>query len=187
MGSATDQQTKEEATRSVIYLVYVTIDTETTGLNPLKDELVAIGIRVDGKSKLFCRDDNIGEAEILGNFWGWLSSIPHPILVGYNFDFDWQFLKLRSLKYGLIVRHFDKYNERIDLRLILNPDRYTKGTKLGDYCEFLGIHDGDELSGSDVPTLWEQHDYDSIKKHLIFDIEKTEALLIRLRDCGLIL
>lgn len=160
------------------------VDIETTGLDPLKDEIVCIGIYHKGPRIL--SSVNTDEKTMLAAFWAAVNTIQPQALVGFNLDFDWTFLKLRSLKHGVKIRHFEKYKERTDLRLVLNPNTYQKGTKLSDYCAFLGIADGDEIDGSKVPELWKAGEYEKVHKHLEYDLVKTAELYRRMKEGGLL-
>jgi hypothetical protein len=169
------------------------LDTETTGLNPMDARLVAIGIGIihdDGViEKVILMDDD--EKQMLDEFWSWINGVDK--IVGFNTDFDWQFLKLRSLYHRLKIKHFKKYDGRVDLRLILNSNRYQKGTKLTDYCKFfkLDIED-DDFKGESVPELWSRYEEGDmsaraeIRKHLDYDIDRTFVIYKILVECGLI-
>lgn len=164
-------------------MTYLVVDVETTGLNPLEHRIVAIGVSGEWGN----RDILMGpEHETLKAFWKIVRKTDRPILVGFNFDFDWQFLKLRSLKHRLPIVHCEKYVERKDLRLILDSDRYKKGTTLDAYCEFLAIHDGDCISGADIPKLFEEGKLDEIRAHLDYDLVKTTELLKVMLECGVL-
>jgi uncharacterized protein YprB with RNaseH-like and TPR domain len=171
------------------------IDTETTGLNPMENRLVAIGIgRIhdDGViEKVIFMDDD--EKQMLDEFWSWINGVDK--IVGFNTDFDWQFLKLRSLYHRIKVKHFKKYSGRIDLREILNGSngRYQKGTRLVDYCRFFDIDVAeDDFKGASVPELWSRYEEGDesaraeIRKHLDYDIDRTLELYKILVECGLI-
>lgn len=166
------------------------IDTETTGLDPLKDEILCIGMHDGENVQIFstygAASGKIDEKLMLKRFWTYIESIQPKNLVGFNFDFDWTFLKLRSLKHGIKIRHFEKYTERTDLRLVLNSNAYQKGTKLSDYCAFLGIEDGDCIEGAQVPELWKAGEYEKVTKHLEHDVRKTAELYRRMIDGGLL-
>ena len=165
------------------------IDVETTGLDPLNSRLVAIGIGHKDEIKIITNDD---EEQMLNEFWGFVNVNAIDKIVGFNVGFDWLFLKLRSLKYGLKIKHFANYTGRIDLRTILNGNKYAKG-KLTDYCKFFELDvPEDDLKGDAVPTLWEQYTMgdnnalEEIKKHLGYDIERTLKLYELIKNCGLI-
>uniref|UniRef100_A9A7W1 YprB ribonuclease H-like domain-containing protein n=1 Tax=Methanococcus maripaludis (strain C6 / ATCC BAA-1332) TaxID=444158 RepID=A9A7W1_METM6 len=108
----------------------IVLDTETTGLNPLTDRIITIGLWHVNKFVKFVSND---EKEMLENFWKFISEHEISKLIGFNINFDWTFLKLRSMKYGIKIRYFKKYEERVDLRRILNSEPRAKGT-LTDYC-----------------------------------------------------
>ncbi|VVB77443.1 putative 3'-5' exonuclease related to the exonuclease domain of PolB [uncultured archaeon] len=159
--------------RPGINMVDIIVDIETTGVDPLKDQVVAIGMIGEwGGMRIF---QGTNEKQILQEFWKELRKGHEQVtIVGFNIDdFDWQFLKLRSLKHRVEIQHFQKYVQRKDIRLILDANRLKKGTRLSDYCAFLGIPDGDELVGSMIPQLFAEGKYEEIKKHLEFDLDKT--------------
>lgn len=111
------------------------IDIETTGLNPMEHRIVAIGVKL-GDRDIILMDES--EYYLLVNFWDTVEKEGIEKIIGFNIDFDWQFLKLRSLYHRLKIKHFRKYQGRVDLRQILNGSggQYRKGTKLVDYCRF---------------------------------------------------
>jgi len=160
---------------------YFVVDVETTGLNPMENRIVAIGI-TDGKENTIIMYED--EKQTLSEFWDYLNEKKADVLVGFNFDFDWQFLKLRSLKHRIKIKHFQKYKERYDLRQILNPDKYKKGTKLSDYLHFLDIPNGDKYDGSMIPEFWENKEYEKISEHLLKDIVSEYELFKIMKECG---
>ncbi|AAB98356.1 hypothetical protein MJ_0365 [Methanocaldococcus jannaschii DSM 2661] len=169
------------------------IDIETTGLNPMEHRIVAIGVKL-GDRDIILMDES--EYYLLVNFWDTVEKEGIEKIIGFNIDFDWQFLKLRSLYHRLKIKHFRKYQGRVDLRQILNGSggQYRKGTKLVDYCRFLGIDvPEDDANGSEIPELWEKFEEEGdeeakrkICEHLKRDLERTWELYKILVDCGLI-
>lgn len=185
------------------------VDIETTGLSPMpvpatvrkpaeeETEIIMIGVLEtstapkDLEHELDSgvltnhgkKEDN--EALLLQDFWN-IVSVAKKIILFNGDAFDWQFLKLRSLKHGIKMKHFRKYEERIDLRLILNPDRYKKGTTLDDYCAFLGIENKDKIASGDIPELWRKGKREECIEHLKHDLKKTLQLYNILRNCGLL-
>ena len=173
------------------------IDTETTGLNPMENRLVAIGVGFldsnGAMGKVILTNDS--EETLLKEFWELIKNESVDKIVGFNIDFDWQFLKLRSLYHRIKVNHFKKYSGRIDLREILNGSngRYKKGTGLKDYCRFFGFDiDEDDKDGSEVPELWSRYlegdngALNEITYHLEKDLDRTFVMYKILIECGLI-
>jgi len=169
--------------------MWAVIDLETTGLNPFTDQIVAIGTWFENFSGPFVMtaENEEAEGDMLEHFWHSMKNV--DLLVGFNIDFDWQFLKLRSLKHGIKIKYFSRARDaryrRIDIRRILNPDRYAKG-RLKDYAIFLGIEFEDETNGYDVPELFAQGNFDEIAKHCSSDVELTYKIWKRLLECGLV-
>jgi uncharacterized protein YprB with RNaseH-like and TPR domain len=173
------------------------IDIETTGLNPMQDRIVAIGVGVLNEDLAMGKIiiTNMDEKKLLEEFWGVVDSESIDKIIGFNVDFDWQFLKLRSLYHRVKLKHFRKYSGRVDLREILNGSngRYKKGTGLKDYIKFFGFDiDEDDKDGSEVPELWSRYlDGDKevlheITYHLEKDLDRTYVIYKILVDCGLI-
>ena len=159
------------------------VDLETTGLNPLENEIVAIGTLPGAPIAITGKENS--EKELLEKFWTAVELGKLDTLVGFNIDFDWTFLKLRSLKYGLKIRYFRKYEGRKDVRLLLNSDRYRKGTTLHDYANFFSLPIDDGIDGSKIPELVEKGEWDTIEKHLISDVRLTQQLWELLKTCGM--
>ena len=166
------------------------IDCETTGLNPLEDRLIFIGVHIlemDTKVIIDCVES---EKEGLIKFWDLVEGYNITKLIGFNIDFDWTFIKLKSLRYRIRMKHFRKYEGRVDLRLILNSNRFAKGG-LDDYAKFLGLNIND-IKGSEVPKLYERYlegdktALDTIKRHLKRDLERTKYIFDALVECGLL-
>ena len=171
------------------------IDTETTGLNPMENRLVAIGVGFldsnGAMGKVILTNDS--EETLLKEFWELIKNESVDKIVGFNIDFDWQFLKLRSLYHRIKVNHFKKYDGRVDLRLILNSNKYQKGTNLTDYCRFFGLDiEDDDFKGESVPELWSRYAegnedaLNEITYHLEKDLDRTFVMYKILIECGLI-
>jgi len=157
------------------------VDVETTGLHPLDCRITAIGVSfLDGSPIRIFTDKN--EESLLKEFWKIMAGHNVERLIGFNLEFDWSFIKLRSMKYGIKVPHFRKYEGRLDLQALLNS--YSKKGKLTEYCDFFGIeHSHDDLKGSEMPKLWTDfeigNDYQSLEKiivHLTEDVKRTAKL-----------
>jgi len=162
---------------------YAIVDVETTGLNAMFDRIIAIGVKGEDFEKVIV---NESEKEMLEQFWNFLEEKKVDILVGFNFEFDWQFLKLRSLKHRVKIIHYKKQEQRKDIRIILNSDKYAKGTRLHDYLRFFGIENGDKYDGSLVPYFYKTGQIEKIKEHLLKDIRSEFQLYKLLVECGVV-
>jgi DNA polymerase III epsilon subunit-like protein len=168
----------------------IIIDIETSGLDPIESRILAIGIVTlsDGeKVEIFMDQD---EKKILSDFWEFIRKqrTENTRLIGYNIDgFDWNFLKIRSLKHNLKVNYFDRFKERVDLMRILSPVNQA-WKRLDDWCDFLDIEKKSLLTGADMTSLDLNNSEHKtmVIEHLKDDLEKTKKLFYRMLDCGLI-
>ncbi len=169
----------------------VILDIETTGLEPLRDKIIVIGVMDVESGEIEIIDCSDNEEMGLRAFWGCVESRNIDKLYGFNIDFDWTFIKLRSLKYRIKMKYFKRYENRIDLRQILNSNRFAKGT-LKDYAEFLGLYINDDCCGHTVPELYELYKLgnekalEDIIRHLKRDLERTKYIYDILVECGLL-
>jgi uncharacterized protein YprB with RNaseH-like and TPR domain len=172
-------------------MVKVILDVETEGLEPLKHRIIAIGILYIDSGEIQIIDCSDNEEMGLRAFWGCVKSEDITKIYGFNIDFDWTFIKLRSLKYRIKMRHFKRYEDRVDLRQILNSNRFAKGT-LRDYAEFLGLHINDDCHGHTVPELYKlyldghEKALEDIIRHLKRDLERTKYIYDILVESGLL-
>lgn len=165
-------------------------DTETTTLEPLEGELVAIGVMLNnGNCKIFSQDNSTKEQEMLEQFWDFVrANIVHEFVGFNNRSFDSRWLLVRSFAKGVKVEKKFFYKQ-LDLRLLLNlDDKYAKGS-LVDFAKLLDTAN-DKLGGSDggkVAYLFKEGRYGEINSYLIQDLKLTRTIYDRLDFCGLIL
>ncbi len=170
----------------ILSLTAIILDIETTGLNPLEDEIVAVGMRTPDALKVHTAEDNL-ERALIDRVLVELSRWPNPVLVGYNITgFDLPFLTARGLKHSLPV-HVLRDCYRIDLmhvvqRYLLTGKRYCK---LSDITAFLDIRVEDDVTGADVPELVRQGRWEEVRTHCRKDVETTYHLFRRLQELAL--
>ncbi|MEK6922265.1 MAG: 3'-5' exonuclease [Nanoarchaeota archaeon] len=161
---------------------YLSLDEERQKelINPIDSKIIALGIRHDGKNKIFLGDN---EKEILEKFWSELDAIKkqHPTIsiAGFSItNFDLPFITARSFIHGITISPFT-IKQTIDLREKINAYRYgpTRG-KLKDYASILGLKVLD-IEGKDIPHLHKNKNQDEIKEYLLNDLELTDALYKR--------
>lgn len=156
---------------------YIIFDIETTGLTPLNDRVVSIGIKTKEDERILMNED---EKELIQEFWDYIRNHKKKYgafcLVGYNsVSFDLHFIKIRSLHHSIPIYPIKKYDEHIDLYWILTPYKSRRG-KLDDFCNLFGIPAEFESKGNAVPKAWEEKNYDLIIKHNEDDIRRTYKL-----------
>ncbi|MBO8179854.1 MAG: ribonuclease H-like domain-containing protein [Archaeoglobus sp.] len=170
----------------ILSLTAIILDIETTGLNPLEDEIVAVGMRTPSALEVHTAEDNT-ERALVEHILLELSRWPNPVLVGYNITgFDLPFLTARGLKHSLPV-HVLRDCYRIDLmhivqRYLLTNRRYCK---LSEIASFLDIRVEDDVTGADVPELVRQGRWDEVEDHCRKDVETTYRLFRRLQELAL--
>jgi len=166
-----------------VELTPLVIDIETTGLDPMVDEIVAIGIKHPEDEFVYMRDDEIGEESLVAFAISMVDDLNPDVIVGYNIKrFDRPFIYSKLAKYRIHGNTIYKaiYVDLMEIvcRYISRERRYVK---LSEICEYLGIEKTDEVTGKDVPSLWKLGKYDEIEKHCYDDIRVTYELLKRLK------
>ncbi len=177
----------------LLRLTPVFLDIETTGLSPLEHEIVmiAVGTLKDldylGLEVRYFSRDRMDEDDLIINAIHELLSSESNCLVGYNIiNFDLPFLSARALKHelgsDLIARIRQLY--RVDLMYVVTRYLLTsnRNIKLKDIAEFLDIPYDTELSGSDIPRLYQERNFQAIMHHCRKDIETLHYLFFTLKD-----
>ena len=168
-------------------LTPVVLDIETTGLDSLQHEIVAIGIKFGRKEhyEVIIVQETIDEEGLISAFLMAIREFQEKgVLVGYNISrFDIPFIHARASKYGFgtsILRQF----MRIDLMHVVQRYILTnrRSISLADICDYYGIERDSEFSGALVPEFWQRKEYDKIYAHLQRDLRSEWALFERLQD-----
>jgi len=168
----------------------VVIDIETTGLKGLEDKLIAIGYKVlDLETNSVLKETEVltsegrEERDVVAEFLHHLEKIKDPLLVGYNIrGFDLPFIIVRGIKYNLDINNLLNA-PNIDLMQLVSRHCLINGgrTKLHIIAEYLGLENGDETNGSQMPEFYRQGNFKAIEKHCRYDIELTSALYLKLK------
>jgi len=164
----------------------VILDIETTGLDPFTDRIVAIGVKRGGDVRIFTDEE---ESKILRDFYDYILDEKDPlrtqVLVGYNIqNFDIPFITARTLKWGYLVEAgLLRRIYRADLMAIVTRYLNTKNRNLSlrAVAEFFDIEINDDISGADVPRLWEERNFGPIIQHCLSDLSVTGQVFERLR------
>jgi DNA polymerase III epsilon subunit-like protein len=172
----------------------IIFDCETTGLaafQKLCDEprqivshrILSIGVCnvLNGQIKVFCGED---ESQILKDFFSFLDQEQETELVGFNCDFDLNFIKVRSFVNNIKMSDGFIKLKIIDLRNVLNNSQYAVGS-LGDYANALGITKKTE-NGKQMPIFYQNKQWDKIEDHCYEDISISLAVYKRCLEVGLI-
>jgi len=163
--------------------VNIVFDIETTGLDPFKDRVVAIGVKTDTDE---CVITEKSEQVMLEKFWRKLEQQSYFRLVGFNSTtFDIPFLNIRSLLYG--VKVVDVRGKHIDLRFVLSYGQHFKNGKLEDYAKLLGIkpkYNG--FTGAHIPILWEHGKIDELVEYVLQDARMTYSIFNKAKRVNLL-
>lgn len=162
----------------------ICFDIETTGLDPIRDRITAIGVRNEhGEDALIDKD----EKRMLEAFWKMVGrKYPYLRLIGFNcLSFDMPFIIIRSFKHN--VKVLDIRGKVVDLRFVLSHgNRYQKG-KLEEYAEIIGLdtkYNG--YDGSDAIKLWESGQLEELKRYVLSDVQITYGIYERIKGVGLL-
>ena len=139
-----------------------------------------------GTVALLCKDE-ANEIAALRLFWG---AAKHRTIVGFNVKgFDLKFMIARSRYLGVPYPMLDlgKYSRSgvTDLfsELTFGDGTYDQGAMrrtLHAFCRRFGIAITDTVNGADIPKLVESGEWETVKAHVISDVELEVALAMRL-------
>ncbi|WP_290597072.1 MULTISPECIES: ribonuclease H-like domain-containing protein [unclassified Archaeoglobus] len=180
---------------AILRLNPVFLDIETTGLDPIPTEkkteceIVAIGVGYIEDDKLrveVLSRDEYSEDDMIVKAIYKLTENDSNCIIGYNISFDIPFISARYLKHeynsSLVTRLRQLY--RVDLMYVvtryLQPNN--KHVKLKEIAEYLGLPYDSEISGRDIPKLYEESKFAEIRAHCQRDIETIFHLFLRLKD-----
>lgn len=159
-------------------------DIETTGLDPLKDTLVAVGFKTPGgPTEIIVQGPENDEGDVAQAAWELinkgLNGAPPAgkLLTGFNVgQFDLRWLYLKGWKYcpALVPKRTLPF---VDLRDVLGQQpNYTGRGSLLDYCAFFGIKAKTEGNGLQVAEWFKAGQTEKIAAYLNEDLEATAAL-----------
>jgi len=182
--------------------VRASLDCETTGLNPVENHVVAIGVlKTDAqgqqKGKVFTVKDRVTDPEtgfdkpsiseqlrIITEFADFLSNpARNANLYGYNSDcYDFPFLASKSMMkddYGDLVDTIRELWQNHGVDLMKKHGMKTNGypMSLDDLLQKNGFTHEGEISGKDIPEYYQDGKVDEIKEYLKEDVRKTDKLV----------
>ena len=155
-------------------------DLETTGLNPMKDRITAIGCKVfDGQDGFICSEED--EKILLEAFENWFKteSDNDTIVIGHNINkFDMLFLYVRFLKNGM-----DSPDWITDLKTIDTMEICKKWISLESIAKLLNLP-AKNGTGFEAINLWNVRNITKLLNYLKQDLVVTEAVYRKLVELG---
>ena len=173
------------------------VDVETNSLSPVVKSRDDLGNTIREHKRLLCISTlNIDTNEIrsfygederqfLLDFFEYLhTNIYLEEIIGFNFDFDINFIRVRSFYHDIKMSdNFINCNS-CDLRKVIFSEEYEVGILRfwGEVCGIIANSD----DGSKMLELYEKKDWESIKKHSEEDVRITKAVYDRCKRVGLL-
>lgn len=156
-------------------------DTETTGLDPVHNEVTSIAFKRGSWETVITRKKTEKESEFLKKILkAWPSS---GNLTGWNINFDRTFLTARLAANGLqpprslllpmqdLMLHYH--------RLVVTPREgpAAKYRRLHEALEEQGLANRDPHDGSMMPEYWRQGRVIAIRNHNLWDVRNEHAIM----------
>ena len=169
-----------------------TLHRDRYAFHPLFSRVICVGLKRLGEEAQICLGED--ERALLAWLWAELArTLPTPEapLVTYNgYGFDLPFLGVRSALWGLpptVGLNLNPWrmegSNHLDLMRFLCGGQAFCWVPLGVACAQLGIEVPEEaftVRGEDMACLYEQGEWEAIRRHNELDLELTEALYFRL-------
>jgi predicted PolB exonuclease-like 3'-5' exonuclease len=160
---------------------------DKAALYPWTARVIAIGYQWAGSQVvevLTCRTETT-EACMLDDFWRVVRDAGNVVpLIGYNHRaFDLPVLMARSALLGVPypTLNVDRYRSpHPDLMQLLTWNGAIQARSLKWFAKRFGLNTDDAFSGAEIATLWEDQNWDAIKKHVESDVTLTRQLAERL-------
>ncbi|MBU0953342.1 MAG: hypothetical protein KKA90_02900 [Nanoarchaeota archaeon] len=154
------------------------VKIETTTLEPFEKDarIVSIGIKdtQTGDVIILAEQD---ERFLLEQFWKQVTDR----VIGFNFDFDYRWLIVRSLKHQVPVQQLVV----TDLRTVLGLGKKFAPGKLEEFAELIG-EGREKFHSREIPILWKLGKLEEIKSFNQADLELIEKLYERMKVIGLL-
>lgn len=157
---------------------------DACAVNPDLAQIVAAGYWYDDFGHVLTRAED-SEAHIIGRVSDLIG--PATIVCGFSVRFDLATLMRRALYLGVPFPTFslDKYRagRLIDLQDILTFQNFltTKGRSLDFYRQRFGLDvPPNPCGGEDIPRLYREGQWETIREHCRVDVLTTKALAERL-------
>jgi uncharacterized protein YprB with RNaseH-like and TPR domain len=159
----------------------VFFDIETTGLNPHDSLVTLIGIKSEGRIQLWKTWESQGEKATILSAISRVSMVRDTIVGFNNLKFDIPFVLKRLENFGhSSAELWPLYSKKwFDLYQYLGDDFRSQKY----WLEKAGIKEEcPELDGKDMPACYKNKEYEKIERHLVSDLNVSEALFAYLKQ-----
>ncbi len=156
----------------------ILFDIETTGLNPVRDKVLTVQLKHDGKIVMWKLWEENDETKIIEKFFDYIKNSNEKI-VGYNISrFDVNFLLARMLMNKKLT---DNLLKLVDSKNWVELTEFQKNNHgLDNWLKELSIPRKSPVTGRHIPTLFELKQYDKIVEHAIDDLVVCEEIIKKL-------
>jgi hypothetical protein len=168
------------------------LDIETTGLNPFRDKIITIQLRIRGQNHIWTEWGEDGEAKVISNFLNFWETIPRSkriggaTFVGFNvLHFDIPFITERYRILGLphpelVWKSLVHYPIYVDLYQLL-------GDNLMGFARWKGLLVGKaekalKCSGKDIPAFYENGEHGKILEYINDEMESLEKIYYAMKE-----
>ena len=157
------------------------INIETEGFRPWEHRIIAIGVQdpslPDEPPKIIMGAD---EALMIQEFLALFKRGQYDRIIGYNITFDYRFIIMRSMRYGMPLKEFQ--NAKLyDLQELMSKGRIgfvfnqQRAPKLSDLSDFL-FSFPKAFSDADMLEFWATGQFDLVRQFASDQVTRTLLL-----------
>ena len=158
-------------------------------LHPYFSRVIAIGVKPQNAEPVIFHGED--ERKILQDFWVMVKQAGAPLIVTFNwYRFDIPYLNIRSVMNGIkpdASINLNKWtmgrSNHFDIMQALSGTGNFAWVGLEITARIFGVPVPEDTIPSDqMPELFRQGDWESIKKHNEHDLQMTEGIYLKIKD-----
>lgn len=155
------------------------------GIHAIISQVVCVGLRENGQTSMIAPPEFSSEKKVLEWLQKVLKDHQNSDIVGFNTEnFDFPFLQVRAVKYGLSLKLPEKRSGRSRDIFAALGGKWATDVSACSLSElgWLLYGEAKKTDGSDVAKWWAAKDYEAIKGHCQEDLELTDRIFQDLRE-----